>query len=165
MTTALIWSESLALQQPRMDDTHREFVALLAALRELVDGSDAPGLAPVDAALAEFVEHTELHFAQEEAWMARLGFAPGNCHSFQHAHVLQVMREVNNLWRHEADLAVVRQLADELAKWFPVHAQSMDAALAQTMAEHGFDPDSGLLDRPPAADAQPITGCGSASCS
>lgn len=163
--TALTWSEALALRQPRMDSTHREFVALLAALEQALDRDGGPGIAPVDAALAQLLDHTEAHFAQEERWMAAIGFAPGNCHAFQHAHVLQVMREVDSLWRNEADLAVVRQLVGELAKWFPVHAQSMDAALAQTMADRGFDPDTGALLHPVAADAQPITGCGGASCS
>jgi hemerythrin len=158
--TALTWSDALALQQPRMDSTHHEFVELLAAVEQALDGS----IPAVDDALARFVDHTERHFADEECWMASLGFSAQNCHAFQHAHVLQVLREVNGLWRSEGDLNLVRQLVGELAKWFPAHAQSMDAALAQTMAEQGFDPDTGMLARPPAADAAPITGCGSASC-
>ena len=157
--TALTWSEALALQQPRMDSTHHEFVELLAALEAVLDGP----VAAVDAALAALLAHTEQHFAQEERWMAALGFAAQNCHAFQHAHVLQVLREVDSLWRNEGDLHVVRQIVGELAKWFPVHAQSMDAALAQTMAEHGFDPERGTAVALPAGRA-PITGCGSHAC-
>jgi hemerythrin-like metal-binding protein len=157
---ALTWSDALALQQPRMDSTHHEFVELLAAVERALGGS----IPAVDEALARFVEHTERHFADEERWMVGLGFAAQNCHAYQHAHVLQVLREVDGLWRSEGDLNLVRQLVGELAKWFPVHAQSMDAALAQTMAEQGFDPDTGLRARAPATDAAPITGCGSASC-
>jgi hypothetical protein len=39
-----------------------------------------------------------------------------------------------------------------------------DAALAMTMAERGFDPETGSLAQPPAPDAVAITGCGGASC-
>lgn len=156
----LTWSDALALQQPRMDLTHREFVDLLAALELALDGS----VADVDDALGRLVEHTEAHFAQEERWMVALGFAPGNCHAFQHAHVLQVLHEVDTLWRNEGDLALVRQIVTELGKWFPAHAQTMDAALAQVMAELGFDPERGTLERQPAAAHAPITGCGSAGC-
>jgi hemerythrin len=134
--TALAWSDALAVQQPRMDDTHREFVDLLARLEDSLDGT----LPAIDDALARLVAHTEAHFAQEERWMAALGFAPGNCHAFQHAHVLQVLHEVDGLWRSEGDLALVRQIVGELGKWFPAHAQTMDAALAQVMAERQFDP-------------------------
>ncbi len=157
---ALTWSDALALQQPRMDTTHQEFVALLGTLEAVLDGP----VAPIDSAMEDLLEHTEAHFAQEERWMQALGFASGNCHAFQHAHVLQVLREVASLWRTEGDLAVVRQFAGELAKWFPVHAQTMDAALAQTMAERGFDPDTGRLAQPVAPGTAPNTGCGSASC-
>lgn len=157
---ALVWSEALALKQPRMDTTHREFVELLGELEATLDGP----LAAIDEVLARFVAHTEAHFAEEERWMGQLGFSPQNCHAFQHAHVLQVLREVLRLQQEEGDVRTVRELVGELQKWFPVHAQTMDAGLAQAMAECGFDPDTGSVAHPPAAGAEPVTGCGSAHC-
>ena len=157
---ALVWSEALALHQPRMDTTHREFVDLLGELQDTLEGP----LSGIDDALTRFAAHTEEHFAQEERWMGQLGFAAQNCHAFQHAHVLQVLREVLRLQKEEGDVRTVRELVVELGKWFPVHAQTMDAALAQTMAEAGFDPDTGTVARPRAADAVPVAGCGSATC-
>jgi hemerythrin-like metal-binding protein len=159
--TALLWTEALALQQPRMDSTHREFVDLLAGLEAALPGS----IHGVDACLARLVEHTVEHFAQEERWMQTLGFSAQNCHAFQHAHVLQVLREVLRMQQQEGDLDTVRQLVGELARWFPVHAQTMDAGLALTMAEMGFDPETGLIARAPEALAEPMTDCGSLSCS
>lgn len=158
--TALLWTEALTLQQPRMDTTHREFVALLSDLEAALPGP----IEFIDASLARLVEHTVEHFAQEERWMQTLGFSAQNCHAFQHAHVLQVLREVLRLQREEGDLQTVRHLVAELAKWFPVHAQTMDAGLAMTMVEQGFDPETGQLASAPCAGAQPLTGCGSLSC-
>lgn len=161
---AITWTETLALQQPRMDTTHREFVDLLNLLEQALE-------APVDtlqAALDRFTEHTVEHFAQEDAWMAQLGFAAENCHGFQHQSVLQVVQEVQRrLQANPADAAnrtLVRDLVPGLAQWFPIHAQSMDAALALTMQEHGFDPETGRFAREAAAGAAPITGCGGSSC-
>ena len=159
--TALTWSEALALQQPRMDQTHREFIELLQLLEQSI-GLDA---ATLDERFVALLEHTEAHFAQEDRWIAAIGFAPQNCHSFQHAHVLKVLREVQQIVHRDGDGQVVRQIVDELAQWFTGHAQSMDAALAQTMIERGYDPETGTLRHPIAADAAPITGCGGASCS
>ena len=159
--SSLSWSDALVLNQPRMDHTHREFVALLAELELALDGR----LQAVDDALSQLIEHTEAHFAQEERWMAALGFAPENCHTFQHAHVLQVLHEVNRLHQADGDTRIVRELVGELAKWFPAHAQMMDAALAQMMAELGFDPETGSCAAAVPAAAQPVTGCGSAACS
>ena len=95
--------------------------------------------------------------------MARIGFAQQNCHGFQHQNVLEVVREVQRRLRADGDRAFVRELVPGLAQWFPMHAQTMDAALAQTMAERGFDPETGEVERP--IEAEPITGCGGASCS
>lgn len=155
----LSWNEGLRLGQPQMDTTHVEFVDLLVAFELALEGGD-PG-----AALAALTEHTVAHFAQEERWMAALGFAPQNCHAFQHLSVLNVLREVQRLHAEAPDPALLQRLATELAQWFPAHAQSMDAALALTMTERGYDPLTGALARPPAPEAEPITGCGSASCS
>ncbi len=157
---ALTWNEALALQQPQMDHTHREFVELLGEVETALDGP-AEILA---RQVAQFVAHTEEHFAQEERWMAAIGFADENCHSFQHGHVMQVLREVQRRLVEEGDTEPARLLVPALAEWFPMHAQSMDAALAQTMDERGFDPVAGTVARPIEPEAPPITGCGGGSC-
>jgi hemerythrin-like metal-binding protein len=158
--TLLTWNDDLTLGQARMDATHIEFVDLLNAVAAAVAEP-----ARAAAALAALVDHTDAHFAQEERWMAALGFAPQNCHAFQHEAVMNVLREVQHRHAAEGDRALVERLVAELAAWFPQHAQMMDAALAQTMAERGYDPETGALACPPAPEAELITGCGSGSCS
>ncbi len=157
---AITWTETLALQQPRMDTTHREFVDLLNGVEAALGGS----VEALKAALDVFVDHTVDHFAQEDAWMAQLGFAQENCHGFQHQSVLQIVQEVQRRLHAEGNVDLVRELVPGLAQWFPIHAQSMDASLALTMQEHGFDPETGHVARRVNAAAAPITGCGSASC-
>ena len=93
---ALEWSDALALDLPLMDDTHREFVDLLAQVEQADD-------ATVVQRWQELVDHTEHHFGQEDAWMASTRFASGNCHTTQHKVVLQVMREgASELAKHLA---------------------------------------------------------------
>ena len=153
----LEWSDALALDLPLMDDTHREFVDLLAA----VDRADDAQLLSTWHAL---VEHTDHHFAQEDAWMASTRFASGTCHSLQHRVVLQVMRE-GVVRAQQGDLQVLRVMASELALWFPQHAQSMDAALALHLRRVGFDPVSGVVHAPHALPGELIQGCGGSTCS
>lgn len=157
----ITWKDSLSLQQPRMDQTHREFIDLLAGLQREAAGEVA---AEVLRCYDTFVAHTERHFAQEERWMASIGFAPQNCHSANHANVLNVLQTVRERLVDQQDVATVRLLVPELATWFEAHATTMDAALAMTMAELGFDPETGQASRPRDADATPITSCGSAAC-
>ena len=150
----LQWTDSLLLDLPQMDDTHREFVALLD---QVVNAPDEH-LLPLWQAL---ITHTDAHFAREDSWMKDTGFASSNCHSTQHQIVLQVMREGGN----RGDLAIVRQMADELGMWFPQHAQAMDAALALHLRSVGFDTTTGKVTLPTALPEQPIQGCGSSPCS
>lgn len=160
--TAITWSETLALQQPRMDQTHQEFVALLQALDAAVD--EAPD--SIGTLLDELQAHTVEHFNQEERWMADIGFAPENCHQMQHGQVLHVLGEVRRVMREEGGKPeLARVLAEELGKWFVAHAQMMDASLAELMVQRGYDPETRTLRQPLAAEAAPITGCGGGSCS
>ena len=105
-----------------MDETHQEFVDLLAVV---VRSSDNEIMGHWHA----LIVHTDQHFGQEDNWMQRTRFSSSNCHSVQHQVILQVMREGQQRGK-KGDLGVVRQMAHELGIWFPQHAQSMDAALA-----------------------------------
>lgn len=153
----LEWSDALNLDLPLMDDTHRDFVDLLAAVEQAED-------AQLPLAWQALVEHTDQHFGQEDAWMASTRFASGNCHSMQHRVVLQVMRE-GAARAAQGDLKVLRVMASELALWFPQHAQSMDAALALHLRRVGFDPATGVVHAPQALPGELIHGCGGATCS
>lgn len=68
-----------------MDDTHREFVAIVDALLTAPD-ADVAGL------LADFERHAERHFGQEERWMEESEFPAKDCHIQEHAAVLKSVR-------------------------------------------------------------------------
>jgi hemerythrin-like metal-binding protein len=152
----LQWSESLSLELPAMDETHQEFVALLAR----VETADDTQLV---AAWRALVDHTADHFGREDAWMRSTGFSSANCHTVQHRVVLEVMCEglVQGL---KGQNEAIRQMARELAVWFVQHAQTMDAALALHLRSVGFDAASGVVRMPQALPAAPVHGCGSAAC-
>jgi hemerythrin-like metal-binding protein len=153
----LEWSDALSLDLPEMDDTHREFVALLAAVQEAPD-------AQLAAAWRALIEHTESHFGQEDRWMQDTRFASGNCHATQHFVVLKVMREGEDA-AQAGRPDVIRLMAHELAAWFPQHAQSMDAALALHLRRVGYNLATGLVSLPQALPVEKIRGCAGASCS
>ena len=154
---ALPWSEALELGLSFMDDTHKEFVDLLARAEAAED-------AALPAIWDELVAHTADHFGREDEWMLATGFTRGNCHSTQHRVVLQVLRE-GLAQALAGNLKPARQMIEELAVWFPQHAQSMDAALALHLRGVGYDPETGEVLEPGRMPAEAISGCGGASCS
>ena len=156
---SLEWTDALSLDLPIMDDTHREFVELLSIAQRSTD-QDLP------AAWQQLVDHTAEHFGQEDRWMLATRFSSLNCHTMQHKVVLEVMREGIAL-ASSGNTTALREMASELALWFPKHAQSMDAALALHLRREGYDPATGVVSCPPeslAANNSLITGCGSHGC-
>ena len=145
----LEWSEALALGLPAMDDLHREFVYLLEELQAA--GEDA-----LVAHWTVLIAHTEQHFAIEDGWMRATRFATSGCHRVEHQVVLQTMREGLQQGR-DGHPGSIRQLAHELAFWFPRHVQAMDAPLAMHLRNVCFDPATGAV-RLPAAAPIPTVG-------
>jgi hemerythrin-like metal-binding protein len=158
MSATLLWSDSLALGLDVMDETHREFVALL----KQVDQAAELDLLP---AWQRVVDHTEDHFGREDQWMRTTGYSSSNCHTMQHQVVLQVMREVATRVQQSNDSAMLRDMSQQLGQWFLHHAQSMDAALALHLRNAGFDPLTGIVNLPEALPAHIIHGCGGSACS
>ncbi|MFZ6759593.1 hemerythrin domain-containing protein [Undibacterium sp. Ji50W] len=120
------WSDRLSLSYEPMDETHKEFVELCAALSE--DNPDT-FLNRLDALIA----HSIVHFEQENHWMEETAFPPVGCHRQEHEAVLEVMQEVRRrVALGETDLAA--RLAEELPLWFEHHVDTMDNMLARFMA-------------------------------
>lgn len=151
---ALEWNEALASGMSAMDETHQEFIDLLAQVEAATD-ADLPG------AWQALIAHTDGHFGQEDRWMVATGFAADNCHSLQHRVILQIMREGAERGA-QGELHVIRGMAAELVTWFTHHAQTMDGALAQHLGSVNFDPASGVVYLPQSLPLAPIHGCGGA---
>ena len=128
------WTDRYLLGYRAMDDTHREFVALVDTLLTVPDA----GLAH---ALDAFAEHAAAHFEQEDGWMRTTDFPAADCHIDEHAKVLASVREVRQELA-DGNFDVVRELAQALMGWFPGHADYMDSALALWMVKrsHGGAP-------------------------
>jgi hemerythrin-like metal-binding protein len=155
-TPSLVWSDALHLGMPVIDQTHEEFVELLAAA-EMAD----------DEHLLECIEalqtHTVAHFGMEDRWMESTQFGPQHCHSGQHQLVLRTLQELLRCGREDGDLNLVRSILPDLGRWFSQHAQTMDAMLTWHLGQIGFDPDTGEFTLPPAQEAAQASSCGGAA--
>ncbi|MET0985255.1 MAG: hemerythrin domain-containing protein [Steroidobacteraceae bacterium] len=135
MTTETFqWSDAFLLGYGKMDDTHREFVELVAAMLACPDPEMAERL-------RAFATHAERHFADELKWMLTSQFPATQCHADEHAAVMGSVKQVQELV-DAGNIEVARRLATELARWFPGHADHMDSALAQWLVrkKHGGAP-------------------------
>lgn len=125
--TPLQWHDGLLLGYQPMDATHEEFVLRVAALQQATD-------AELPARLEPFAEHAVRHFGEEDRWMEQTQFPARECHIDEHAAVLKSVREVQALLA-QGHTGPCRRLAQELAQWFPGHADYLDSALAHWMCK------------------------------
>ena len=146
---AMEMTEKLTLGLGPMDQTHVEFVD---AYNRLLGVTGAELLAAMD----DFIAHSVEHFDQENRWMAQIGF-PG-CHKAEHDRVLAVCRDVRKRMER-GDVALGRQLIQELPLWFDNHVATMDAALASYIQSIDYDTETGEIRNPPKEDGEEGGSC------
>ena len=149
------WSDALITGDARMDGTHREFAEQLGALLATPEADQLP-------LYEAFVAHTVAHFAQEDRWMLATGFTASNCHTDQHAMILETMQAVVQHYK-KGETAIINRMGEALAEWFGDHAMGMDAGLAQHLKSVGFDSATEALADPAAIRNGTVSGCGSIS--
>jgi hemerythrin len=117
------WDESRhALNLAGMDDAHREFISLVAAL---IAASDAE-FPPLFQAL---VNHTREHFIAEGRLMREAKYPGLGIHEGEHHRVLGELQQLNRTLKR-GHLPLVRAFVTQgLPEWFDTHLVMMDAAL------------------------------------
>lgn len=121
------WSDAYVMGFGPMDDTHEEFVACVNAVLQAPDDR-------MLECMQALREHTESHFAAEDAWMTETEFPARECHMNEHAAVLKSVIEVQQLVE-QGNTEIARDLARELARWFPGHTDYLDSALSHWMCK------------------------------
>lgn len=129
MTAAVTfqWTDAYLLGYQPMDETHREFVDLVDAMLAASDERFA-------SLLDRFAAHATGHFELERQWMEGSHFPATQCHVDEHGAVMKSVEQVRAVVA-AGNVDEGRRLARELAKWFPGHADYMDASLAQWMVK------------------------------
>jgi len=121
------WSDKYVLGYGPMDKVHEEFVDMVGQLLSAPD-SELP------ARMQAFMQHAKAHFELENSLMEETEFPARGCHIDEHAAVMKSCEEVSQLLE-QGNAAVCRDLARELAKWFPGHADYLDSALSHWMCK------------------------------
>lgn len=125
------WSDLYLTGHPMIDDTHREFLGIVAGLRGASAGA-------AEQLLQEAQDHCVAHFSGEEALMDQWDFPGAQCHAQEHAAVLASVRQVAQWWAPGRDLATVHRLGESLAGWFESHTAHLDSALAHWVTKRQY---------------------------
>ena len=120
-----------------LDFMNRDHEAFAAAWRDIVAMLEAPSpqVAAVADSLDHLIDHTKVHFAEEEQCMLRHGFPPYPVHRAEHERVLAEMAGRAAAWRATGDAAtLLAWLEKGVAPWFLEHLGTMDSVTARFIA-------------------------------
>ncbi len=119
-----------------MNRDHAEFAGLRERLLDALSG-DVHN-ATIDGLLAELVDHTARHFADEEQMMVEAGFPPYEVHKAEHDHVLAEMQARGSRWSQDTDVDALRRwIEKDVGDWFIGHVGSMDLVTAAFVERKG----------------------------
>lgn len=123
----LKWGPNLVLGVQAMDDQHRRLIASMHAIQEL----DANGAEParLEQQLHQLGELTKQHFADEEAYMASIGYPDLKRHALIHADLLRNLGNYLTAFR-SGNGRLPEGFLRFLVYWLSAHIQGIDRKYA-----------------------------------
>lgn len=118
---------------PSMNDTHLEESLIINKLDVAVNNNDIDA---VYETLRELLEHTSLHYFDEEDMMEEALFPAYKTHKKEHDRHLGELRSVIEYFdKHKDPKAVYAYIKGSLTPWILHHADTMDRMLALFLEE------------------------------
>jgi hemerythrin len=118
--------ERLSLHVPDMDREHQVLIACMNRLHDLHEAAATP--AEIGAAIDKLVVVTTRHFADEEAFMERIGYAGRNVHKGVHRQLLDRLSGYADAYRRERKLTP--EFFTFLKMWLSAHIRGIDMKYA-----------------------------------
>jgi hemerythrin-like metal-binding protein len=120
------WDESLSVNNPVLDEQHRQFIKLINDLDELTSGRGNLTKQVVDA--VDFLEsYAKTHFAYEESYFIEHDFPEARLHQEEHNVFIQTIMHM----RRELDMeGATARLANDISRfvgdWLIMHVRGVD---------------------------------------
>ena len=120
---------------PEMNDTHLEETLIINKL-EIAAKDDNKEL--VAEILKELLEHTAIHFSDEEDLMEETLFPALQMHKSEHdRHLHELNSVIKYFEKHQDTIAVSAYIKGSLTPWLIHHIETMDTVTA-TFLQQGF---------------------------
>lgn len=118
---------------PSMNDTHLEEMIIINNLDTAIANSDVEA---ISALLNELLEHSTIHFANEEAIMQETQYPDYQSHKSEHDRHLQELGSLVSYFERTRDpKAMYAYSKGNLTPWRIHHIQTMDTLMAQHATE------------------------------
>ncbi|CUW38181.1 Hemerythrin-like protein [Magnetospirillum sp. XM-1] len=119
----LQWTENLSVGVARMDEHHKKLVDLINRVFDAMSGDAA---STVDGVLAELLDYTRYHFAEEEKLLAACSFPDLEEHQAVHRAMVKEVLEMRARHLDNPASVTASETLDFLSKWLMRHIIGKD---------------------------------------
>lgn len=130
----MITQEQLPMvAMPSMNDTHLEEIVIINRLESAARESD---IQAVRETLNELLEHTVMHFEDEEDMMEEALFPAYEMHKSEHdRHIHELKSVIKYFEEHQEPNAISAYIAGNLTPWLIHHIETMDTMTAMFLQQ------------------------------
>jgi hemerythrin len=117
---------------PFMNRVHCAELSLVGNLLTTVTNSASTE--SIDSLLAEWIQHTQAHFAREERLMQEYNFFAIVPHQSEHEQALSELLGVQQQWLRDRDPALLLAYIPHWREWLQQHISTMDFVTANFLS-------------------------------
>jgi hemerythrin len=119
---------------PSMNDTHLEEILIVNKLNTAISNNNVKAVSEI---LDELLEHTIIHFLDEEAMMQEAQFPAFEIHKGEHdRHIHELKTLINYFEKNKDTKAVAAYVEGNLERWFIHHIETMDTMTAMFLEQN-----------------------------
>lgn len=129
------WDNSYSVNIRDIDRQHMKLVQLINELHDAMGAGRANAvLTPL---IRELVSYTKTHFATEEGYFERYGYADASAHKLEHAAFIKKISEFRDDFEH-GRLGLSIEIMKFLKDWLLKHIKGTDMKYAPFLAGKGM---------------------------
>jgi hemerythrin-like metal-binding protein len=130
---AFVWNSRFETGIASVDAQHRELVAIVNLLGDVLIGGGATAQS-IEDVFGKLAQYAQYHFADEERLMAEGGLDPAHA-GLHRQHHRQFVDQLTSMWKGRAELENAAEvLHGFLSSWLTFHILEEDLAMARQLA-------------------------------
>ncbi len=132
----ITWDEKYSVKVRHLDNEHKKLVDLINQFHDAMrEGKAKESMGKI---LNELISYTRYHFTNEEAMMAKIGYADLEEHKKVHAQLIQQVVDINEKFK-KGSAVVSIQLMNFLKDWLMKHIQGVDKKYSESFNSKGIN--------------------------
>jgi hemerythrin len=120
----MTWNDKLSVGVKVLDDDHKKLIGIINELNEGL--SLGQGKEVLGKVLDELVSYTKVHFAREEEYFAKTGYAAAADHKKEHDALARQVIEIQAKYKSGAVTTLSLEVMRFLKRWLTNHIQGSD---------------------------------------